>query len=74
MVTCGEHHRRALRERPGQDRRLAPWRLKSSRSCRAAGAGHFAATFNRSRPPEILKQWYAAYGRHVIPKLRQAAV
>jgi len=27
--------------------------------CRAAGAGHFAATFNRSQPPEKLKQWYA---------------
>jgi alkanesulfonate monooxygenase SsuD/methylene tetrahydromethanopterin reductase-like flavin-dependent oxidoreductase (luciferase family) len=31
--------------------------------CRAAGAGHFAATFNRSQPPETLKQWYADYGR-----------
>jgi alkanesulfonate monooxygenase SsuD/methylene tetrahydromethanopterin reductase-like flavin-dependent oxidoreductase (luciferase family) len=42
--------------------------------CRAAGAGHFAATFNRARPPEILRRWYADYGRHVIPKLRHAAV
>jgi alkanesulfonate monooxygenase SsuD/methylene tetrahydromethanopterin reductase-like flavin-dependent oxidoreductase (luciferase family) len=42
--------------------------------CRAAGAGHFAATFDRSRPPERLKEWYAAYGATVIPVLRQAAV
>lgn len=42
--------------------------------CRAAGAGHFAATFDRSRPPEQLKQWYAAYGADVIPPLRQAAI
>jgi alkanesulfonate monooxygenase SsuD/methylene tetrahydromethanopterin reductase-like flavin-dependent oxidoreductase (luciferase family) len=42
--------------------------------CRAAGAGHFAATFNRSQPPERLKAWYATYGRHVIPKLRQTIV
>src|SRR5262249_22813124 len=41
--------------------------------CRAAGAGHFAAIFNRSNPPEILKEWYADYGRQVIPKLRHAA-
>jgi alkanesulfonate monooxygenase SsuD/methylene tetrahydromethanopterin reductase-like flavin-dependent oxidoreductase (luciferase family) len=42
--------------------------------CRAAGAGHFAATFDRSRPPERLKEWYAEYGANVIPRLRQAAV
>jgi alkanesulfonate monooxygenase SsuD/methylene tetrahydromethanopterin reductase-like flavin-dependent oxidoreductase (luciferase family) len=42
--------------------------------CRAAGAGHFAATFNRSQPPEKLKAWYAEYGRRVIPRLRGAAV
>lgn len=42
--------------------------------CQAAGAGHFAATFNRSQPPERLKEWYAKYGSHVIPKLRHAAV
>ena len=42
--------------------------------CRAAGAGHFAATFNRSQPPETLKQWYTDYGRQVIPRLRHAAV
>jgi len=40
--------------------------------CRAAGAGHFAATFNRSQPPDVLKQWYAGYGREVIPKLRNS--
>ena len=38
--------------------------------CRAAGAGHFAATFNRSQPPEKLKEWYADYGSRVIPRLR----
>jgi hypothetical protein len=42
--------------------------------CRAAGAGHFAATFNRTQSPETLKQWYAEYGRQVIPGLRQSAV
>jgi len=42
--------------------------------CRAAGAGHFAATFNRSQPPERLKEWYVKYGSHVIPKLRHAVV
>jgi len=42
--------------------------------CRAAGAGHFAATFDRSRPPEVLKKWYVEYGAKVIPTLRQAAV
>jgi len=42
--------------------------------CKAAGAGHFAATFNRSQPPETLKKWYADYGKQVIPKLRRAVV
>jgi alkanesulfonate monooxygenase SsuD/methylene tetrahydromethanopterin reductase-like flavin-dependent oxidoreductase (luciferase family) len=42
--------------------------------CKAAGAGHFAATFNRSQPPEALKAWYADYGKQVIPKLRRAVV
>ena len=42
--------------------------------CRAAGAGHFAATFNRSHPPQRLKEWYAEYGAKVIPTLRQAVV
>jgi alkanesulfonate monooxygenase SsuD/methylene tetrahydromethanopterin reductase-like flavin-dependent oxidoreductase (luciferase family) len=42
--------------------------------CRAAGAGHFAATFNRLQPPERLKEWYADYGSHVIPGLRRAVV
>ena len=41
--------------------------------CRAAGAGHFAANFNRSQPPERLKTWYAEFGRHVIPRLRNTA-
>ena len=38
--------------------------------CSAAGAGHFAANFNRSQPPERLTTWYAEFGRHVIPRLR----
>ena len=42
--------------------------------CRAAGAGNFAATFDRSRPPERLKEWYVEYGSKVIPRLREAAV
>ena len=42
--------------------------------CKAAGAGHFAATFDRSQPPETLKEWYADYGRHVIPRLRRAVM
>ena len=42
--------------------------------CRAAGAGNFAALFDRSRPPEQLKKWYADYGSRVIPLLRKAAV
>ncbi len=42
--------------------------------CKAAGAGHFAATFNRAQPPEMLKAWYADYGKQVIPKLRHALV
>jgi len=42
--------------------------------CRSAGAGHFAAIFDRSRSPEVLKAWYAEYGADVIPLLRQAAV
>lgn len=42
--------------------------------CRTAGAGHFAATFDRSRPPEQMKECYVEYGADVIPLLRQAAV
>jgi alkanesulfonate monooxygenase SsuD/methylene tetrahydromethanopterin reductase-like flavin-dependent oxidoreductase (luciferase family) len=38
--------------------------------CRAAGAGHFAANFNRSQTPDVLKQWYAEFGKRVIPRLR----
>ncbi len=44
------------------------------RQCREAGAGHFAANFNRTTPPATLKRWYAEYGRHVIPQLRGASV
>jgi alkanesulfonate monooxygenase SsuD/methylene tetrahydromethanopterin reductase-like flavin-dependent oxidoreductase (luciferase family) len=42
--------------------------------CRAAGASNFAALFDRSRPPEHLKTWYADYGSKVIPLLHKAAV
>jgi alkanesulfonate monooxygenase SsuD/methylene tetrahydromethanopterin reductase-like flavin-dependent oxidoreductase (luciferase family) len=42
--------------------------------CKAAGAGHFAATFNRAQTPQTLKGWYAEYGKHAIPKLRHAVV
>lgn len=42
--------------------------------CRAAGAGHFAATFDRSVPPERMKNWYADYGSTAIPLLRKAAI
>jgi alkanesulfonate monooxygenase SsuD/methylene tetrahydromethanopterin reductase-like flavin-dependent oxidoreductase (luciferase family) len=42
--------------------------------CRAAGAGNFAAIFNRAQPPETLKEWYAEFGSHVIPKLRCTVV
>jgi alkanesulfonate monooxygenase SsuD/methylene tetrahydromethanopterin reductase-like flavin-dependent oxidoreductase (luciferase family) len=42
--------------------------------CRTAGAGHFAANFGRSHPPETLKRWYVEYGRQVIPRLRQTAM
>jgi alkanesulfonate monooxygenase SsuD/methylene tetrahydromethanopterin reductase-like flavin-dependent oxidoreductase (luciferase family) len=42
--------------------------------CRAAGAGHFAANFNRSQPPAKLKEWYAEFGSQVIPGLRHASV
>ncbi len=42
--------------------------------CRAAGAGNFAATFNRTQSPERLKEWYAEFGRDVIPALRRSLV
>ena len=42
--------------------------------CHAAGAGHFAANFNRSQTPEVLKKWYAEFGRHVIPRLRNGGM
>ena len=41
--------------------------------CRKAGAGNFAATFDHSRPPEKLKEWYVEYGANVIPLLRRPA-
>lgn len=42
--------------------------------CRGVGAGHFAATFDRSNPPERLKDWYADFGANVIPILRKAGI
>jgi alkanesulfonate monooxygenase SsuD/methylene tetrahydromethanopterin reductase-like flavin-dependent oxidoreductase (luciferase family) len=42
--------------------------------CGTAGAGHFAATFDRSRPPQLLMKWYTEYGSTVIPLLRKAVV
>jgi alkanesulfonate monooxygenase SsuD/methylene tetrahydromethanopterin reductase-like flavin-dependent oxidoreductase (luciferase family) len=42
--------------------------------CGTAGAGHFAATFDRSRSPQLLMKWYAEYGATVIPLLREAVV
>jgi hypothetical protein len=33
-----------------------------------------AATFDRNRPPEQLKQWYAVYGADVNPRLREATI
>jgi alkanesulfonate monooxygenase SsuD/methylene tetrahydromethanopterin reductase-like flavin-dependent oxidoreductase (luciferase family) len=43
------------------------------RQCQEAGAGHFAALFDRSFPPEALMAWYQQYGAVTIPRLRNAA-
>ncbi len=40
--------------------------------CRRAGAGHFAAIFDRSVPIEGLTDWYRQFGAEVIPVLRRA--
>jgi hypothetical protein len=55
---------------------IKPWIFaeKIIAPCKAADAGHFAATFNRAQPPEILKEWYVDHGKPVIPELRRAAV
>jgi alkanesulfonate monooxygenase SsuD/methylene tetrahydromethanopterin reductase-like flavin-dependent oxidoreductase (luciferase family) len=42
--------------------------------CKSAGAGHFAAIFNRMAPPEKLKDWYRDFGAGTIPLLRKATV
>jgi alkanesulfonate monooxygenase SsuD/methylene tetrahydromethanopterin reductase-like flavin-dependent oxidoreductase (luciferase family) len=42
--------------------------------CRRAGAGHFAALFDRSASPAQLKDWYRDFGAGVIPMLRRAAI
>ncbi|HEX4041375.1 MAG TPA: LLM class flavin-dependent oxidoreductase, partial [Xanthobacteraceae bacterium] len=42
--------------------------------CKSAGAGHFAAIFNRSASPETLRKWYADFGQGTIPLLRKATV
>src|SRR5689334_19108532 len=42
--------------------------------CREAGAGHFAALFDRSTPPDQLMTWYRDYGAVAIPRLRDATV
>jgi alkanesulfonate monooxygenase SsuD/methylene tetrahydromethanopterin reductase-like flavin-dependent oxidoreductase (luciferase family) len=42
--------------------------------CRSAGAGHFAAIFDRSQSPEGLIGWYRDFGADTIPVLRKASV
>jgi alkanesulfonate monooxygenase SsuD/methylene tetrahydromethanopterin reductase-like flavin-dependent oxidoreductase (luciferase family) len=42
--------------------------------CQSAGAGHFAAIFNRAASPDRLKTWYRDFGTGTIPTLRKAAV
>jgi len=42
--------------------------------CRGAGAGHFAAIFDRSASPERLGDWYRDFGATTIPVLREAHV
>jgi alkanesulfonate monooxygenase SsuD/methylene tetrahydromethanopterin reductase-like flavin-dependent oxidoreductase (luciferase family) len=40
--------------------------------CRDAGAGHFSMIFDRGESPERLAEFYALYGKEVIPHLRRA--
>jgi alkanesulfonate monooxygenase SsuD/methylene tetrahydromethanopterin reductase-like flavin-dependent oxidoreductase (luciferase family) len=42
--------------------------------CRQAGAGHFAALFDRTMTPDQLKCWYRDYGAVTIPLLHDAEV
>jgi alkanesulfonate monooxygenase SsuD/methylene tetrahydromethanopterin reductase-like flavin-dependent oxidoreductase (luciferase family) len=44
------------------------------RQCRAAGAGHFAAVFDRSARVSQLASWYQAFGDVTIPMLCGASV
>jgi alkanesulfonate monooxygenase SsuD/methylene tetrahydromethanopterin reductase-like flavin-dependent oxidoreductase (luciferase family) len=42
--------------------------------CREAGAGNFAAIFDRSVGPERLKDWYRDFGASTVPLLHNATV
>lgn len=42
--------------------------------CAEAGAGHFAALFDRTVPPQQLMDWYRNYGAVTIPRLREATL
>ena len=42
--------------------------------CRAVGAGHFLATFDRSAQREQLRDAWEMFGAGVVPALRQATV
>ena len=42
--------------------------------CGDVGAGNFAALFDRSIPPERMRDWYREYGAGTIPLLRRCSV
>ncbi len=42
--------------------------------CTQVGAGHFAATFDRSQTPRQLQRWYRNFGAITIPLLHSAVV
>ncbi|HUZ31564.1 MAG TPA: LLM class flavin-dependent oxidoreductase [Xanthobacteraceae bacterium] len=42
--------------------------------CRSAGAGHFAALFDRMAPPALMADYYRDFGAVTIPLLRSAAL
>jgi hypothetical protein len=42
--------------------------------CCQAGAGNFAALFDRSARPEKLREWYGEFGAATIPLLHSATV
>jgi alkanesulfonate monooxygenase SsuD/methylene tetrahydromethanopterin reductase-like flavin-dependent oxidoreductase (luciferase family) len=44
------------------------------RQCGEVGAGNFAALFDRSVPPERMRDWYREYGAGTIPLLRGCSV